>query len=498
MTPMADNDNGNDWSLLAHIQEYKSLTALSLSKFDSPPWFHHSDSSKEGENLQLRLLFFRCKHLLEYPILPLFMFDKNPKRHRDNHPQMEKLMEGFIDIIEAFEFEWRDAPGDPLAELVHLNEQGIIDAVMTDNVAIWVFGTKTVWRNPSSSHLKAKPLEKQNLCKFYDGTVMDKHCSMMLMILLCHHGHWCDAGTLLRLAKTDLTEEIYREVTAHLSKDLKKFLPEWHTRLGPHLKDTSYHVLKDFPDLSLLTTLIHPCISAQPAETYPPRIWMDKEPSLPKLARICKKYFEWGWKDRILVRFHSTIWGSIALRILRQKYLCPSLLDNEIFRHFGGDSEAGRVVDRIVGERSHDLNDGTCEYRVVVDMRMLIAWTEAGLEGMREGKGRDGEEEVDGGEEVSKQEKGGKKKRIHPQQPLRIWIPEIMVQHADVGLVKEYEKDSSPRKVRMEKSEGRPLLSFAKTRKESSQSKGGPSQAEGESTRSTPSRKSLLQGMKKK
>ncbi|KAK0497767.1 hypothetical protein EDD18DRAFT_1381953 [Armillaria luteobubalina] len=471
--PDNDNDNGNDWSLLAEFSKYQFLTSLSLSRFKSPakglrlgidvqPWYHHADSSVEGENPQLRLLFFRCKRLLKYPILPLFIFDLDPRRHMDNHARTRELTEGFIPIIEAFGFEWKYAPGDPLAELACLNREGILDAVLTDNVAVWVFGAQTVWRNPSSSHSKAKATVKETMYKVYDG-ITDARRSEMLMVLLCRG--WCYARSSLRLARTELAVEIYRAaITQPVSEtDLRKLFPGWHSRLYQYVKDfrlANCVPPKDFP---LLSTYMQPSVSPHLAEIYPPNMWASKEASLPKIASVCEDLFEWGWEDRILVRFRTTIWENLPVRILRRQFLCPSLPDTEIFKLFGGGGEPGKVIEKIVGSRKHHSTDKTLEYRVEVNAQLLTLWTKAGLKGTRQapevdakGKGKevisDGDDEdaepapdVDaksGGAEDTSSVPSGKKK------PLRIWIPAVMVQKANLELVKEYEKECREKKAR--------------------------------------------------
>ncbi|KAK0236829.1 hypothetical protein EDD85DRAFT_589307 [Armillaria nabsnona] len=515
MTSIPDSDNGNDWSLLAEISKYQSLTTLSLSKFNSPakgfrlgidvqPWYHHADSSQEGENPQLRLLFFRCKRLLKYPILPLFMFDQDPQRHGENHSQTKKLTEGFIPIIEAFGFEWRYAPGDPLAELASLNRGGIIDAVLTDDVAVWVFGAQTVWRNPSSSHPKAKQTVKETMYKVYDGAT-EQHRAAMLMVLLCRHGRWCNAGSALLLARTDLAVEIYRAAITQSDNELQKLLPRWRSRYSKDFRLAKCVPPKAFPPVH--STYMHPSVSTQLVDTYPPSMWTNKEASLPELAGGCEDLFEWGWEDRILVRFRSTIWENIPVRILRRQLLCPSLPDTEIFKFFGGGGEPGKVIDKIVGSRTHKSTDSTPEYRVVVNTEMFTLWTKAGLKGTRQapevvvkGKGKevgddngdldnsrqdaepapDIDAESDGEEDTSSVPSG-------KQKPLRVWIPEIMVQKANVELAKDYVKECEEKKARTPKrkrrqgDEGpaskktrRPTTSPGKQAKAASKKKGPP------------------------
>ena len=78
---------------------------------DASIWFFHAMHGREGENPELRTLFFRCAKLVSVPFLPLFIFD-GPKRPKFKHGRRisgEKhwLVDSMKGIIEAFGFEWR-------------------------------------------------------------------------------------------------------------------------------------------------------------------------------------------------------------------------------------------------------------------------------------------------------------------------------------------------------------------------------------------------------
>ena len=78
---------------------------------DASIWFFHTSHVREGENPELRTLFFRCAKLVSVPFLPLFIFDgpKRPKFKRGKRISGEKhwLVDSMKGIFEAFGFEWR-------------------------------------------------------------------------------------------------------------------------------------------------------------------------------------------------------------------------------------------------------------------------------------------------------------------------------------------------------------------------------------------------------
>jgi len=74
-------------------------------------WFFHAQSGREGENPELRLIFFRLAKLLSEPFLPLFVFDgpKRPtwKRGIQISKKPHWMIHGVKIMINAFGFEWR-------------------------------------------------------------------------------------------------------------------------------------------------------------------------------------------------------------------------------------------------------------------------------------------------------------------------------------------------------------------------------------------------------
>lgn len=78
---------------------------------DASIWFYHATYGREGENPELRTLFFRCARLMSTPFLPLFVFDgpKRPKVKRGKRISGKDhwMVQGMQRMINAFGFEWR-------------------------------------------------------------------------------------------------------------------------------------------------------------------------------------------------------------------------------------------------------------------------------------------------------------------------------------------------------------------------------------------------------
>lgn len=78
---------------------------------DASIWFYHATYGREGENPELRTLFFRCARLMSMPFLPLFVFDgpKRPeiKRGKRISGKNHWMVQGMQELISAFGFEWR-------------------------------------------------------------------------------------------------------------------------------------------------------------------------------------------------------------------------------------------------------------------------------------------------------------------------------------------------------------------------------------------------------
>ena len=111
-------------------------------------WLFQVQAGRGGKNPELRTLFFRLLKLLALPIHPLFVYDGRHKppfkrgkavsaRSYGNAPIIQRSK----DLIERFRFPWHEAPGEAEAECARLQQAGIVDAVMSNDVDALMFGS---------------------------------------------------------------------------------------------------------------------------------------------------------------------------------------------------------------------------------------------------------------------------------------------------------------------------------------------------------------------
>ncbi|KAI9068815.1 hypothetical protein FKP32DRAFT_1754195 [Trametes sanguinea] len=359
------------WEILRPAGKSRSLTHLAVEDgfkanpdgkrglrvgIDASIWFYHANYGREGENPELRTLFFRCTRLMSMPFLPLFVFDgpKRPdiKRGKRVTGKNHWLVQGMQEIITAFGFEWRMAPGEAEAELAYLNRIGVIDAVLSDDVDTFLFGAKTVVRNKNvtlsgnnnHSLKNAAGKDDGNHAMVYRAEDILKHGDIQLtqggliLIGILRGGDYdqaglegCGVALAHGLAKCGFGDSLLEAARSKSREELEEFLDVWRDEIRAELRTNarghlprkspklSKSIPDDFPSIDVVLAYTNPVTSEVKGPGHKNAVvdW-DKEPDLGKIAALCEMYFEWGIKEIIIKRFRTVLWPSAVLRILRR------------------------------------------------------------------------------------------------------------------------------------------------------------------------------------
>ncbi|KAF9512454.1 hypothetical protein BS47DRAFT_1363132 [Hydnum rufescens UP504] len=355
------------WDLLQHAAETRSLTHLAVVDgfeknisgqrgyrigIDASIWFFHAKSGREGENPELRLIFFRLSKLLSEPFLPLFVFDgpKRPawKRGIQISKKPHWMIHGVKTMIAAFGFEWRQIK--------------VIDGILSDDVDNFLFGARVVIRNPgrgltgniSNPALNSEGKDDTNHVRMFDASVLeaDKEIGLtragFILIGLLSGGDYeekdlpgsklngCGIRTAHALARCGFGDELVNAVNVLTPEELDTYLVQWRDALRGELCTNSRGLLsrkekrlaesidETFPNLTILRAYVHPVTTETETRGKPPEppvVRWSREHSLARLARFCEEKFEWGTMTIVPRRFRTLLWHGAVIRILRRAAL---------------------------------------------------------------------------------------------------------------------------------------------------------------------------------
>ncbi|RDB17732.1 DNA repair protein complementing XP-G cells [Hypsizygus marmoreus] len=247
-------------------------------------------------------------------------------------PYLEELVNGFGFFI-------HQAPGEADAELAKLNSAGMIDAIITDDSDVLVFGGQSViCRSPiaKSDDYDSVILYTVDNVEHSDGVKLTRGGLLLLALLV--GGDYdpgidgCGAVVAQALAECGFGDELLDAVlTSKGPDDLQRFLEKWRHELRHELLSNSHHHLKhrkpslackitnDFPDLAVLKQYVDPLTSwsSQSGCHIPDGVaWRSREPMIPRIAAFCVQRFGWGKDAEIVKRLHAKLWEGVAFRMI--------------------------------------------------------------------------------------------------------------------------------------------------------------------------------------
>ncbi|KAJ5561511.1 XPG N-terminal [Penicillium sp. DV-2018c] len=250
-------------------------------------WLFQVQAGRGGRNPELRTLFYRLLKLLALPVHPLFVYDgrQKPAFKRGkavsgsygNAPIIRRSKE----LIERFRFPWHEAPGEAEAECARLQQAGIVDAVMSNDVDALMFGSSLTIMNFSKERGSSTTSATHVTCyamgqNGHPSNIPLDRPGMILFAMLSGGDYLpsgvpkCGSKIAAEIAKAGFGEDLLQALASE--SDLDTELNEWRDRLQFELdenesgyfakKHKAVRIPESFPDRTILEYYANPKVSS--------------------------------------------------------------------------------------------------------------------------------------------------------------------------------------------------------------------------------------------
>lgn len=425
-------------------------------------WQFQNQSGQGGTNPAVRTFYFRLLRLLSLPVQPVFIYDgpnkplvKRNKTVSGGH-QSSVTTRLSKKLLQLFRFPYLTAPGEAEAECALLQKEGIVDAVMSEDVDTLMFGAKTVLKDWSSEGNRGNKSPTHVSILYADK--IKASCGLdpygMILVALLSGGDYDTNGLdgfgpniSCEIAKAGFGKDL---IKASLQGDSMR-MKEWRERLHRELKDntsgffkrkTKASIPENFPNETILTYYTNPAISSSSEldqlKGYLHDQW-DQDIDTLALREFTADYFDWKYKTG-------------AKKFIRS--FAPSILAHRLRRKLYEASPP--FVLGICDRRRHFDNDAMPELRLqiipleVVGINLSEEQDNPGF--FEQGAGYNNEENLsnDEGEDTSGAAMQGisvplsprkirKSPPYNPSLPEKIWLPESIVKTGLGATVEEWE-----------------------------------------------------------
>jgi holliday junction resolvase YEN1 len=426
-----------------------------------------------GSNPALRTLYYRLLRLLSMSVQPLFVFDGSQKPPFKRNKRTGAAGPSLTDfntkqLLRFFGFPFHIAPGEAEAECALLQREGLVDAVLSEDVDTLMFGCGRTLRNWSSEGSRGNHAPTH--VTVYDATATKEGKSGldregMILVALMSGGDYitegipgcgikvaCEAAragfgkSLCRLSRTDTTgldkwrENLVHELQINESKHFR-------------IKHKALQIPETFPNKEVLGYYTHPVVSsATKLAKLKEEIKWDGEIDVAGLRVFVAEAFNWthktGAKKFIRGLAPALLVSKVRLRVNRQ----ASGFDDTVYTKM---NEMG-IVREICGRRQHFSTDGIPELRLVYHPANIVGLDLDAEADENEDYGRNGlaplgedenpqsyrsEDESDG---ASRTRSRSPTKRsalnYDPTELQKTWVPETIAKVGIPLMVEDYEE----------------------------------------------------------
>jgi Holliday junction resolvase YEN1 len=398
-----------------------------------------------GTNPALRTFYYRLLRLISLSIHPLFVFDgpnKPPfKRNRRTGPNVSSIPEFLAkQLLKQFGLPFHIAPGEAEAECALLQQEEVVDAVLSEDVDTLMFGSGITLRNWTPEVNKNGTPTHVNV---YDATITKTGSGLdregMILIALMSGGDYipegipgCGPKTACEAARAGFGADLCK-----ISRKDKTSLKVWRERLAYELRTNESKFFKrkhgaldipdDFPNPEVLGYYTHPCISP-PDKVIRLRnslVW-DQDLNFAELRTFTGEAFDWT-KLGGAKKFIRNLAPALLVRELRLRGETREVADSDTIMDIEKTEE--KLINALHGKRNHPSTDMVTELRISFTPHTLVPIDLSAEEPDDDIPVDSGDEGVeDGNEEAAEAPTSPSKKRgpstYDPTVMEKLWISE--------------------------------------------------------------------------
>ncbi|KAK8107633.1 uncharacterized protein PG998_009646 [Apiospora kogelbergensis] len=409
-------------------------------------WQFQVQAARGGSNPAVRTLFYRLLRLLSLSIRPIFVFD-GPNKPAFKRNKRSGRGDGVATamakrLLRLFGYQIHDAPGEAEAECALLQQRGIVDAVLSEDVDTIMFGCTKTWRNWSAEG--AKGSKTPTHVSVYDTELLRQGASGldregMVLVALMSGGDYipegipgagvklaCEAAragfgkSLCRLKRSDTAKlDEWRDNLVHeLRTNESKFFRTKHKALA---------VPEDFPNMEVLRYYTHPVVSpSAKLDELQLQKWGSSLDVL-GLREFVRETFDWTYRAGAM-KF---------IRVLSPGLLTRKIMDLGQRRGDGSldieslELEETGLVKSITKTRLHFSTDATPELRLNFIPTDIVGYNfeeepEEELNFARDGLALNSDDEFEAAADEDSPEgiaKTSSKKPYSPNEMDALWLP---------------------------------------------------------------------------
>ncbi|KAI0539166.1 hypothetical protein GGR58DRAFT_258095 [Xylaria digitata] len=452
-----------------------SLTKLAVQKLeesgrplriaiDISIWQFQVQAARGGSNPAIRTLFYRLLRLLSLSIQPIFVFD-GPNKPTFKRNKRSGRGDGVATamakrLIRLFGFLVHDAPGEAEAECALLQQNGVVDAVLSEDVDTIMFGCTRTLRNWSTEGTKGSKTPTH--VSMYDSRELGQGASGldregMVLVALMSGGDYLPEGIPgagVKLA-CEAARAGFGKSLCQLKRSDTSELASWKERLTYELRHnesgffrTRHKALTipdDFPNIEILRYYTHPVVSlAKTLDRLKQQAW-DRQIDIQGLREFVRETFDWSYRIGA-IKFIRVLAPCLLVRKLMQR---EAELDDTPEKENEVGTVASELVKSIKNGRAHFSTDATPELRISFIPASIVGYAfqeepDEVIDFGRDGLALNSDDEIeDIAEELGDADSAAKSTTRKPFNPTEVdlaWVPETIARVGIPSMVEDWEE----------------------------------------------------------